>query len=554
MCNFCINGYYLMFTDCVECPKSPFLYTLAAIGGLILFMFIYMHFTRGTKFAYEVNKDDVVAIYVNNGTRCEKCTSTLTCGFAGAKSVRVEKKVTRVIDDYSVEVAGNFGNKHKIKNVPFWLIKCRVYGDEVRKQGSGRVTIGTATEMLDDESKSKLKTLDTTIESSKKEAGGLSRLIHHDVQDDVDYGVSGDDRTIVHGKSQSVGTEVLMCASLLMVGYAQSTSVFVEIPIGWPYFAVQVFGFFGQIMQFDISSLAISPDCDWRWSYTQKWYSAMILPLFVGGYLVMQYYLYEACIAHVLIRKQHQNKVINTACIMMVLLYVFVTAKTIEPYACTEWEDKSKTMNADPNVECVWFRGNEFTKYAEMAMLGLFFFIFYGVGIPVTLFSMLYKAKINHTMGSVMTKEKFGWIYIRFTYEYYFWEIAIMCRKFLFVLVILLSKTPREMLSWCMAVVCFATCVQYYYRPFNCFDCLLGRSRRCTHWGAMDQLELGLLLAQLAMLSIGYYLLEQEQDPAENAGDIGLAEMIMIGKFRSVFIKYASSIRSLSTLFFQHPL
>ena len=48
--------------------------------------------------------------------------------------------------------------------------------------------------------------------------------------------------------------------------------------------------------------------------------------------------------------------------------------------------------------------------------------------------------------------------------------------------------------------------------------------------GAMDQLELGLLLAQLAMLSIGYYLLEQEQDPAENAGDIGLAEMIMIGR------------------------
>ena len=39
------------------------------------------------------------------------------------------------------------------------------------------------------------------------------------------------------------------------------------------------------------------------------------------------------------------------------------------------------------------------------------------VGIPSILFSMLYTAKVNHTMGSVMTKEKFGWIYIRFTYE-----------------------------------------------------------------------------------------------------------------------------------------
>ena len=529
MCNFCVEGYYLMFTGCIECPKNPFLYTLAAIGGLILFMFIYMHFTRGTKFAYEVNKDDVVAIYINNGTRCENCNATLTCGLSGSQSVRVERKVTRVIDDYSIEVSRNFGNKHKIKNVPFWLIKCRVYGDEVRKQGSGRVTIGTAADMLDDESKAKLDTLAGLSNSTRNETGNLSSLMNRDPKDEIDYGV-GDNRTIVHGKSQSVGTEVLMCASLLMVGYAQSTSVFIQIPIGWPYFAVRIFGMLGQIIQFDISSLAISPDCDWRWSYTQKWYGAMVFPLFVGLYLVLQYYLYSACIAHILIRKQHQNKVINTACIMMVLLYVFVTAKTIEPYACTEWEDQSRTMNADPDIQCTWIRGDAFTKYARMAMLGMFFFIFYGVGIPVALFSMLYKAKMNHTMGSVMTKEKFGWIYIRFTYEYYFWEIAIMCRKFLFVLVILLAGTEREMLSWCIAVVCFAIFVQYYYRPFNCFDCLLGRSRRCTHWGAMDQLELGLLLAQLAMLCIGYYLLEQGQDPAENAGDIGIAEMIMLGK------------------------
>jgi hypothetical protein len=85
------------------------------------------------------------------------------------------------------------------------------------------------------------------------------------------------------------------------------------------------------------------------------------------------------------------------------------------------------------------------------------------------------------------------------------------------------------MLSWCITVVSFAICVQWYYRPFNCFDCLLGRSRRCTHWGAMDQLELGLLLAQLAMLSIGYWILDQDEDAAENAGDIGIAEMIMLG-------------------------
>ena len=222
----------------------------------------------------------------------------------------------------------------------------------------------------------------------------------------MDYGVSGDDRTIVHGKSQSVGTEVLMCASLLMVGYAQSTSVFLN-----PYrLAIlrdaNIWHLWAPHDTRYIFSSDVS-DCDWRWSYTQKWYSAMLIPLFVGSYLIIQYYIYDACIAHVLIRKQYQNKVINTACIMMVLLYVFVTAKTIEPVACTEWEDGSKTMNADPNIGVHGLGATVSLRMLDGASR-IFFFIFYGVGIPVVLFSMLYKAKLNHTMGSVMTKENLG--------------------------------------------------------------------------------------------------------------------------------------------------
>ena len=34
--------------------------------------------------------------------------AALTCGISGAKSTRIERKVTRVIDDYSIEVAEFF--------------------------------------------------------------------------------------------------------------------------------------------------------------------------------------------------------------------------------------------------------------------------------------------------------------------------------------------------------------------------------------------------------------------------------------------------------------
>ena len=48
-----------------------------------------------------------------------------------------------------------------------------------------------------------------------------------------------------------------------------------------------------------------------------------------------------------------------------------------------------------------------------------------------------------------------------------------MFRKFVFVLVVLLAETPRSTLSYCIVANLLAMMLQYYYRPFNCFDCLL---------------------------------------------------------------------------------
>lgn len=105
MCYFCKRGYYMLYRTCVACPDSPFIYTLAVLGGIFILMQVYMGFTQGTKFAYEVSKDDVIALYINNGDFCQRCMNRVSCGVLGTKSVRVERKVTRVIDDYTMEVS-----------------------------------------------------------------------------------------------------------------------------------------------------------------------------------------------------------------------------------------------------------------------------------------------------------------------------------------------------------------------------------------------------------------------------------------------------------------
>jgi len=537
LCAACAKGYYRVFNQCSECPTQPFFQTLAVLLGLVLALNLYMHFTRGTNFAYEVARGDVLAVYVPPAaprSRAGRCLTCITCGLTGPKAERVERKVLRVIDDYSLEVSGSFGNTAPIKNAPYWVTKCRVYGDEVRAQGNGRVTIQPDPKALlagDEEEDEGRALTHSSMHSGEKNAnantdgaeGGLGgggkggagsgpgSVPGSGPEVAADTGGllslnEADQRSLVWGKSQSVGTEVLMAASLIAVGYMQSSALLVEVPgIGWPFHYERIFGVFARYLYLDLPSLAVSPDCQWDWSYSDKWYATMTLPILLLGGLGAQYYTYNALVPHVLIRKKYQNKVINAMCITMVLLYVFVTAKTIEPFACTTWPDGTATLDKDPNIECKWTEKGYFSDYAVMALWGLFFFFFYGLGIPLVLLTMLSWARANHTMGTVTTREQFGWIYIRFADEYYFWEILIMVRKFFFVVVVLLTGTPRETMGWCLAVNLGAMAVQLYYRPYNCFDCLLSRSRRCFHWGAMDQLEVGMLLSQTLTLSVGLH-------------------------------------------------
>jgi hypothetical protein len=52
-----------------------------------------------------------------------------------------------------------------------------------------------------------------------------------------------------------------------------------------------------------------------------------------------------------------------------------------------------------------------------------------------------------------------------------------------FVLLFLPARWDRSNpLGRCIVVNVVNITLQYYYRPYNCFDCLLSRSRRCTHW------------------------------------------------------------------------
>jgi hypothetical protein len=75
-------------------------YLLGAVG----FVLVYMHFKRGTKFAYEIAKDDVISLWIDNSTFCSRIGNACNPLSSGRKGEWVDRKVTRVMDDYSLEV------------------------------------------------------------------------------------------------------------------------------------------------------------------------------------------------------------------------------------------------------------------------------------------------------------------------------------------------------------------------------------------------------------------------------------------------------------------
>uniref|UniRef100_A0A7S2SXR1 Pyrrolo-quinoline quinone repeat domain-containing protein n=1 Tax=Rhizochromulina marina TaxID=1034831 RepID=A0A7S2SXR1_9STRA len=559
-CSQCVRYEYYRFVSlCKECPEGRYATLMSSLYliGAVVFVALYMHFKRGTKFAYEITKDDVISLWVDNAPFCTRMRNKC-CPCCGSGSGEwVDQKVTRVMDDYTLEVEGHFGNARRIKNTKFVIKKCRRYGDEITAKGTGFVSIDPVVgqleeRLLDGQDNAGQWEAQSTLDPSQEQEGGhldsgatggrmhTASSFNLDKQGiklsnffksyGDDFAVHGDSRSIVRGKSTSAGTEMIMAASLVMVSYAQTTSFFVSIPVGWPAFMLNAFETMSRVISFDIPTLIPSPDCVWGLGYTSKWLMAMLAPLCILVLLRLLYLSYGWCVQHVLKRKQYQNRVINVACIIVVLLYVFLTAKTVEPFACTKQTFRFKTMNADPSIQCEGFFGNP--RYSFLVWLGICFFCLYGIGIPMTLWSMLTKAKREHMMGSIVVRQRFGWLYMRFTSQYYYWEIVILSRKFILVLIVLLGKSVREMIVWSMFIVCLAILVQYHYRPFNCFDCLLNHSRRCTHWGAMDSLEMGLLFANLAVLVVGLYLLRMGAD----SGDVGLVQLIILCTFAAAAI------------------
>ena len=99
---------------------------------------------------------------------------------------------------------------------------------------------------------------------------------------------------------------------------------------------------------------------------------------------------------------------------------------------------------------------------------------------------------------------RFGWLYLRFNRDFYYWETIMMIRKLLIVLLQVGLKTQPQLQANCsIAVVSIFFVATVRSRPFVCYSCLKQRKKRCKHMSSNDNMEAGSLFATAMMLVLG---------------------------------------------------
>uniref|UniRef100_A0A061S044 Metabotropic glutamate receptor 2/3 n=1 Tax=Tetraselmis sp. GSL018 TaxID=582737 RepID=A0A061S044_9CHLO len=166
------------------------------------------------------------------------------------------------------------------------------------------------------------------------------------------------------------------------------------------------------------------------------------------------------------------------------VIYHTLTLKCLEVFRCEELPDGSSFLSRAPGVEC----GTAYHRiYMAMGVLGL---VVYSVGIPLAFMVILEYGRVHDLFSQERFSSRFGWLYLRYEKDWYFWELVIMARRVLLVAILVFAPhLPSVQILLGNAVICMAIAGHFYARPFI---------RRST-----DQLEMVSVAALFGVLSTG---------------------------------------------------
>ncbi|KNC49889.1 uncharacterized protein AMSG_06186 [Thecamonas trahens ATCC 50062] len=276
------------------------------------------------------------------------------------------------------------------------------------------------------------------------------------------------------------------------LNFWQIIAVMASFKLRWPSAVLKVFDFFS-VLNFNVDLLAT--DCSVEYPYAFKWGVTMAAPLLLGT-VYIALVLFSRLLCSVVSRRHRGIPwwLVGTSMVTVAsFAYMFLSAKAVEFFDCTQQADGRYLLDADPSLECYqpW--------WMDMLPAGIAAVVVYVMGIPATFLLLIlkYRSSLEDTKSAGF--RVFGIISSRFRPSLAWYELIVIMRKlFIAVAMMTFSESPPVQAMIAQLALLVALAVQQRYVPFNSVAC--------------NMVESALLFASLVVLVFGQVFYTQQSN------------------------------------------
>ncbi|KAJ5067552.1 cell surface glycoprotein (s-layer protein)-like protein [Anaeramoeba ignava] len=250
------------------------------------------------------------------------------------------------------------------------------------------------------------------------------------------------------------------------------------------------FRYFFGIFCFNLDALA-SPECSWNFTFYDKYLIAFFLPFyFLAGYglfyLIARLY-YRHNTRKLEKMEKFKNKLVYSSSIVLKFMFIPLAFIALKPFSYTTQGDGQKTLNSDPTI----ILGS--SKWNKFLVLFIIAVILYVVLIPLLFVFILYRVK-KHQF-SLKHAKLYGWMYLRFQKNRYWWELVDITFKFILIVGALFFFKANGWIVFVLILLMILFTV--IMKPHQ--DHII----HTINYSAYDILVIGLYLLLLGFLSLG---------------------------------------------------
>eukprot|EP00736_Rhodelphis_marinus_P003721 Rmarinus@m.7852 len=157
----------------------------------------------------------------------------------------------------------------------------------------------------------------------------------------------------------------------------------------------------------------------------------------------------------------------------LTVLYIALVLHSVELLPCTEYSEGKFFINNVPDSRCYT---EDYNLKVAISAMGI---LFYVIGIPLTIGIIVCTLGPSTLRNNRRFYHRFYFLCRRYKLEYYWWEVVVLCRKALFVLLrITFSNLVDVQIASSLAMLSFFMVAQFYARPYcldryNVLECVL---------------------------------------------------------------------------------